>query len=285
MYFEVASFWTGSDLSYMEHLCMKSYVDNGYTFHLFTKGPVRNIPDYVEHHNADEIYTRPDVDNDDVRVAGAVYADIWRIHLMQKTDFCWVDMDMVCVRPVEYKKDHYFGVNFGTRSTNNCVLRLPRSSPALMLVQDFYESKTPIPHWLDRETLDQLFESMRNGFVPTLEKLPWMTVGPSVLNWALRVTNEIDLGQHFSRYWQINATANNEFLDPNFEFEFEGPNVRMVHMFGKTKLNLRDQFEGIPPSGSYVDRLCKRHGIDLLTAPIPEYKADAYLTRRRKVPF
>ena len=44
-----------------EHLCMKSFVDNGYKFHLFTKGPVDNIPDYVEHHDAGEIYQQSDI--------------------------------------------------------------------------------------------------------------------------------------------------------------------------------------------------------------------------------
>ena len=39
MDFGVASFRSGSDLSYFEHLCMKSFVDNGYTFYLFTQYP------------------------------------------------------------------------------------------------------------------------------------------------------------------------------------------------------------------------------------------------------
>ena len=41
MDFEVASFWSGSDLLYFEHLCMKSFVENVYIFHLFTKVPRR----------------------------------------------------------------------------------------------------------------------------------------------------------------------------------------------------------------------------------------------------
>ena len=61
MDFEVASFWSGSDLSYFEHLSMKSFVDKGYKFHLFTKGPVDNIPDYVEHHDAGDIYQQSDI--------------------------------------------------------------------------------------------------------------------------------------------------------------------------------------------------------------------------------
>ena len=104
MDFEVASFWSGSDLSYFEHLCMKSFVDNGHKFHLFTKGPVDNIPDYVEHHDASEIYQQSDIQSADMRYSNGIYSDIWLVHLLQKTDFMWVDLDVDCLR------DAYQGV-------------------------------------------------------------------------------------------------------------------------------------------------------------------------------
>ena len=98
MDFEVASFWSGSDLSYFEHLCMKSFVDNGYKFHLFTKGPVDNIPDYVEHHDAGDIYQQSDIESADMRYSNGIYSDIWLVHLLQKPDLMWVDLDVYGLR-------------------------------------------------------------------------------------------------------------------------------------------------------------------------------------------
>ena len=118
---EVASFWSGTQLSYFEHLCIKSFVDNGYKFHLFTKADVGNIPDYVEHHDADEIYSQDEITNSDAHYSNAVYSDIWRIHLMQKTDFMWVDLDFYCLRRIDYQKDCYFGRNFKKGMMSNCV--------------------------------------------------------------------------------------------------------------------------------------------------------------------
>ena len=112
MNFEVASLWSGSDLSYFEHLCMKSFVDNGYKFHLFTKGPVDNIPDYVEHHDAGDIYQQSDIQSADMRYSNGIYSDIWRVHLLQKTDFMTVDLDVYCLRPIDYEKEYYFGINY-----------------------------------------------------------------------------------------------------------------------------------------------------------------------------
>ena len=146
MDFEVASFWSGSDLLYFEHLCMKSFVENGYKFHLFTKGPVDNIPDYVEHQDAGEI--------------------------------------------------------------NN--------------------------------------------------------------------------GKYFSRYWHFESALNHEYLNP--DFDFEASPVRFIHLFGSTKLHLRDAYQGIPPQGSYMQKICDRHNISPETAPIPNYQADPLLTNETKIP-
>ena len=109
MDFEVASFWSGSDLSYFEHLCMKSFVDNGYKFHLFTKGPVDNIPDYVEHHDAGEIYQQSDIQSADMRYSNGIYSDIWRVHLLQKPISCGLIWMSIACAPSITKKSIILG--------------------------------------------------------------------------------------------------------------------------------------------------------------------------------
>ena len=46
---------------------MQSFLDNGYKSHLFTKCPLNNMPDYVEYHDADEIYEQPDIQGADMQ--------------------------------------------------------------------------------------------------------------------------------------------------------------------------------------------------------------------------
>ena len=269
MNFDVASFWSGSNLSYFEHLCMKSFVDNGYKFHLFTKGPVGNIPDYVEHHNADDIYQQSDIQSADKRYSNGIYSDIWRIRLLQKTDLMWVDLDVYCLRPIDYDKEYYFGINFKKGTVNNCVLKISRRSVALHLVRNFLEAQVPIPFWWRKSRLDPLLEQIAAGDLPTLNSLPWTTTGPNVLTWALRATGEINNGQNYSRYWH---------------FDYEAKPVRFIHLFGSTKLHLRDDYQGIPPVGSYIQKICDRHNISPETAPIPDYQADALLTNETTIP-
>ena len=263
---------------------MKSFVDNGYKFHLSTKGPVGNIPDYVEHHDADEIYQQSDIQSADKRYSNGIYSDIWRIHLLQKTDLMWVDLDVYCLRPIDYDKEYYFGINFKKGTVNNCVLKIPRRSVALHLVRNFLEAQVPIPFWWRKSRLDPLLEQIAAGDLPTLNSLPWTTTGPNVLTWALRATGEINNGQNYSRYWHFDSALNHEYLNPEFDFDYEAKPVRFIHLFGSTKLHLRDDYQGIPPVGSYIQKICDRHNISPETAPIHDYQADPLLTNETKIP-
>ena len=200
---------------------MKSFVDNEYKFHLFTKGPVDNIPDYVEHHDAGKIYQQTDIQSADMRYSNGIYSDIWRVHLLQKTDFMRVDLDVYCLRQIDYEKEFYFGINYNKGTVNNCVLKIPRHSVALHLVRNFLEARVPIPFWWRKQRLDPLLDQISAGNLPTLNSLPWTTTGPNVLTWALRTTGEINIGQHFSRYWHFDSALNHEYLNPEFDFEFE----------------------------------------------------------------
>lgn len=266
-----------------EHLCMKSFVDNGYKFHLFTKGPVDNIPDCVEHHDAGEIHQQSDIQSADMRYSNGFYSDIWRVHLFKKIDFMWVDLDVYCLRPIDYEKEYNFGINYKKGTVNNCVLKIPSHSVAPYLVRNFLETRVPIPFWWRKPRLDPLLNHISEGNLPTLNSLPWTTTGPNVLTWALRTTGEINNGQHFSRYWHFDSALNHEYLNP--DSELEASPVRFIHLFGSTKLHLRDAYyQGIPPQGSYMQKICDLHNILPETAPIPNYQADPLLTNETKIP-
>ena len=95
---------------------------------------------------------------------------------------------------------------------------------------------------------------------------------------------EINNGQHFSRYWHFESALNHEYLNLDFDFEFEASPVRIIHLLGSTKLHLRDAYQGIPPQGSYMQKICDRHNISPETAAIPIYKAYPLLTNETKIP-
>ena len=217
-----------------------------------------------------------------MRCHNGIYSDIWRAHLLQKTDFMWVDLDVYCLRQSDYEKEYYFGINYKKGTVNNCVLKMPRHSVALHRVRNFLEARGRIPFWWRRQRLDALMDQFSGGNLPTLNSLPWTTTGPNVFTWAMRTTGEINSGQHFSRYWHFDPASNHEYLNP--EFEFEASPVRFIHLFGSTKLHLCDAYRGIPPQGSYMQKMCYRRNVLPEIAPISNYKADPLLTNETKIP-
>lgn len=265
MDFQVASFWFGAPLSCVERVCIQSFLDHGYVFHLYVLDMNIDVPDGVVVHDAREIYADETTENlTGGRRRMAVYSDIFRIHMLQKTDYVWVDLDIYCVRPLDVPPDYLFGVVWRNKAMNNCVLRLPKTSLALKLILNFLESEVPIPFWLGSDHIEKLVKRYEAGETITLYDLPWTTTGPSVTRWALGVTGEIDRGQHWHLYWPRRG-----FLDPveNIE-DYEPDWARFHHFQGETRSGIRSKFGGIPPKGSYIDIVCQRHGIDPKKYPV-----------------
>lgn len=265
MDFQVASFWFGSPLSCVERVCIQSFLDHGYVFHLYVLDLDIDVPDGVVLHDARSIYA----DGDEEKLSGsrkhaAVYSDIFRIYLMQKTDYVWVDLDIYCVKPLDFQSDYLFGVVRRKNAMNNCVLRLPRNSLALKLITNFLESEVPLPFWLGHDRIEKLIARHEAGDPFTLYDLPWTTTGPSVTRWALSVTGEIKRGQHWHLYWPHRG-----FLDPERSIDDYEPDwARFHHFQGETRKNLSSQFSGVPPKGSYIDFICRRHKIDPEVFPV-----------------
>ncbi|WP_299352081.1 hypothetical protein [uncultured Shimia sp.] len=74
----IASFWYGSDLTWVERLCIQSFLDRGHRFVLYLAHEVSGIPDDLEQRAASEVlWPAPfDIaDNDRLRVA--VFSDLF----------------------------------------------------------------------------------------------------------------------------------------------------------------------------------------------------------------
>ncbi len=265
MNFEVASFWFGSPLSCVERVCIQSFLDHGYVFHLYVLDLNIEVPEGVKLHDARDIYV--DENTEDLaggRKRAAVYSDVFRIHLMQKTDYVWVDLDVYCYNPLEVQSDYLFGVVRRNWAMNNCVLRIPENSLGLKMILNFLQAEVPIPFWLGSEKVKKLVSRYEAGEPVTLYDLPWTTTGPSVARWALSVTGEISRGQHWHLYWPCRG-----FLDPERSIDdYEADWVRFHHFQGETRSSIRSKFGGIPPKGSYIDHICKRHGINPEDFPV-----------------
>jgi hypothetical protein len=119
---QLATFWSGP-LSPLEIACMLSFVENGHKMTLYSFGRYE-LPDTIQQKPADEIADasllqrfrtngRPNI---------AHFADLFRLLLFKKTDYVWVDCDILSMDNSAWAAEVI--VKEAGDSIINCVLRI-----------------------------------------------------------------------------------------------------------------------------------------------------------------
>jgi hypothetical protein len=134
---EFGSFWHGP-LNPLAYACLASFAQAGARIRVFSYDSGLDLPSGVLLADArsicpDESLTRRFIANGKPSIA--TFADMFRYHMIEKTGYCWVDTDMLCLsRPTFGDREFVFcrqADAVGTSLINNAVLRLPPSHPAL----------------------------------------------------------------------------------------------------------------------------------------------------------
>ena len=259
---DIASLWIGDRLSWLEQLCLKSFADAGHRVTLYSYGPIDNLPDAVNAGDAREIFA-PDAVLRHTRTGSpAIHADVWRLHMLAKTDQIWVDADVYCKRPFDAEGDHIFGFE-KPDLVCNAVLRLPRDSAALsQLLSFFADAGQPA------ET-DGAQDKSRSE-VP-LSEMKWGATGPKALTEALNDTGEISFAATQDVYYPVSFRDRNKMLLSRFDIdEWLTDETRAVHFWARRlKPRLAEKLDNKPRRGSYLHGLLKKHDISTGAAPIP----------------
>jgi len=267
----VASMWIGSTLSYLERVVIQSFLDRGHNFTLYTLHPVANVPDGVVLRDARTILVPPfEMDCDRVRFTAGIYSDLFRLEMIAMTDAIWVDLDAYCVAPFDFEGPYVFGSTRKRRaSPNNGVLGLPTDSAALSMLRIFLNDPNPIPWWWNARRTGALLEKRAAGVRYGIENFAWSFSGPLALRKALEKTGEITHILSKDVLYPVGFNQSDLLLSPDTPVEMiETPRTRSVHLFGATKLTLIGQHGGRPPAGCYIDRICRRHGVDIDRFPL-----------------
>ena len=237
----IGSLWIGGSLSVLDVICLKSFVANGHDVTLFHYDAVSNVPDEVALVDAREIY-----DNDAILIhkngSPAMHADVFRLHLMAKTDMIWVDTDMFCLKPFATEAG-YAIARQTDKDVINCVMRLPKDSPALAYMLEFVTDEYPIPPWVLPKVRRKLIEAREAGSPTHVSQMLFTTFGPRLLKHALVRGREIKHVASVERYLPL----------PSVEYSFA---ARAKHLETITDRRLRPETEGI----HLWHTLMKRHG-------------------------
>lgn len=168
----IKSFWTGEDVTNLEILTIKSFIENGHIFHLYAYDPT--IERYFPKHenfavkDANEIYDKSKFftykgqgDCSDGSVGG--FSDIFRYYLMYKLGGWYVDMDTTCFKNFDsIENEIVLRPHINTKVVAN-IAKFPANDPVLKELIDRTErdineqnSQWMKPLWILRDTIDEM---------------------------------------------------------------------------------------------------------------------------------
>ena len=273
----VGALWIGGALTWLEQLCLKSFVDQGHPTILYTYGEVAGIPEGVEQRDGREVLETDNFVTHARTGSVALFSDLFRFHLIAKDpEIIYVDTDVYSLRPLPGNESHVFGYEFWLEERqkgqiNGAILRLPQDSPALQGLLEFAREEYPVPDWLPPRHRDEIRRRAEAGEPMHVSEMPWGIWGPLGVTAFLQKTGEDVHARPTDFYYPVSFANRRVFAKrPMKTLEQLTENTRCIHIWAPIKRFCARRSGGVPPEGSYLATLVEKHGIDPAAAPVPD---------------
>lgn len=271
--YQVAALWIGGDLSFLEQLCLKSFVDAGQHIKLYHYHPIGNVPDGVEMADANEVMPAPDTGfiRHGRTNSPALHSDLFRYHMLAQNDrTIWADTDAYCCKPFVTETGHFHAWE-SEDGINGGVLGLPRDSQSLPALIDFTSDEYAIPPWFSAAEQARLAALREEGNPVHASEMPWGVWGPHAVTYFLKSTGEVKYTMPRVTLYPVEYKDRRLMLRPGHDLSgMITPETFSIHFYGRRmRARIVDKFDGVPRPRSLIGQLLKKHGIDPLAAPIP----------------
>jgi SAM-dependent methyltransferase len=270
----IAALWMEGPLSFLEQLCLKSYVDVGHKVILYQYGIVTNVPDGIEIADAGEILPRTGFLKHSRTGSPAIHADLFRYKLLEKFDnVIWADTDAYCMKPFEMVGGHYHGWGSDVAIFSG-VLALPKDSATLHALLEFTSDEFAIPQWYNEKTTNRMIKAKEEGNPIHVSEQPWGVWGPQALTYFLQQTGEDKFSLPTSVLYPFPFNRRNRMLLPNLRVgKFLKGDTASIHFYGRRMRERIVMMEnGVPHPDSLLGQLMEKHGINAEDAPLPSVR-------------
>ncbi|WP_342071040.1 hypothetical protein [Yoonia algicola] len=265
--YDVASLWVGPELTWMEQMCLLSFVDKGHRTILYVYDDVKSVPDGVEVRDANEIMPSDQIIYHAATGSPAFHSDIFRLRMLDQTDYLWIDTDAYCWQPfVRPAHGHFYG--WGTDETRKIysgVLGLPKDSPTLQAMLELTKDEYPVPPFLPQRQQRRLQSQKDAGDGVHISLMRWGVCGPDALHYFLHQSGEVKHAFDGPVLYPVPFNSTRSFHRPKLKkgvFDLITEETLSVHFYGRRFRNIFALTDGIPMAGSFADDLCQKHGLD-----------------------
>lgn len=266
----IAALWMEGPLSFLEQLCLRSFVDAGHRVVLYHYGPLENVPEGIERADAAAILPRTEFLTHQRTGSPALHSDLFRYRMLERSrDTIWADTDAYCMRPFETATGHYYGWE-SDRHINGGVLGLPADSDTLRALLSFTADEFSIPTWYGEDYVREL-EAKRDAGAPVhASEMPWGVWGPHAVTHFLHETGEARHALPQDVLYPFGFRDRGKMLKRNFDVSpWVTQHTCSVHLYGRRmRARLVEKEGGAPHPKSFLGQLLAKHGIDPARAPI-----------------
>lgn len=269
--YQIGALWIGGELSYLEQLCLKSFVDAGQHVKLYTYDGVTNAPDGVEQCNANDVLPQTGFLRHSRTGSPALHSDLFRYHMLAKVDrIIWADTDAYCVKPFTTPTGHFYAWE-SESGLNGGVLGLPQDSATLAALLDFTADEHAIPPWYGDKYRIELEEKSAAGTPVTAGDMPWGVWGPHALTHFLKTTGEVRHALPRVALYPFAYEDRRLMLRPGLDpTAYVTADTFSIHFYGRRMRSriLAKEANGIPKPRSLIGGLLRQHRIDPTAAPL-----------------
>lgn len=268
---KIGMLWVSGPLSYLEQLCVQSFLDAGHEVVFYHYGDVPNVPKGATMTDARTVLDGPPFLRHTRTGSLTLHSDLFRLRmLMQNDGMIWADTDAYCLRPWHPVDGHYYAYLTPGQVASG-VLALPSDSATLKALDAFTRDPYPIPGWIRPRAQRRLQAAKDAGEPVHVKDMAWGTWGPEAVSYFLTQTGEVRHALPQEVLYPIGFAERGFMLRPARASVATLPEVATsVHFYGsRMRRMLTRRFNGIPPEGSLLDELVRRHNIDMDAAPIP----------------
>ena len=266
----IAMLWMEGPLSFLEQLCVKSFVDAGHQIVLYHYGPLENVPSGVELADAAEILPQTNFLTHERTGSPALHSDLFRYRMLAKNqNTIWADTDAYCLKPFETTNGHFYGWE-SDKHINGGVLGFPSDSDTLRDLLAYTQDEFAIPSWYGPEYEAELQATKAAGSPVHAGEQPWGVWGPHAITHFLHKTGEVKYALPKEALYPFSFKDRRLMLRRNFDItQYVTENTYSVHLYGRRiRARLVEKEGGIPHRNSLLGQLLKKHGVDPVRAPI-----------------
>lgn len=238
------SVWVGSELSKLEQLCLKSFVDNGHEFHLYVYEDVKNIPDGIIVKDGREILPESMIFYYSGHKSVSGFSNFFRYKVLYDKGGFWTDMDMFVLKPILFKDAFVFSseevlpLDRGNTHINAGIIKTPKNSPVAKHMFDVCMSKEK-------------------------EKLVWGEIGPRLVKSTVEMFYLQSFVKSYDTFCPIPGCRwDLLFSAPTRQFEkYMTENVCAVHMWNEMiRRSGVDKNSNFHPD-SFFEKMKRKHDI------------------------